>query len=70
MINRKYLVLIAVVAMLAIAGCAGVDDTAQSQEQSEEDISESTGDDVSEIEVGGSYSYEIKATEKRTSSTS
>jgi len=64
MINRKYLVLIAVVAMLAIAGCAGVDDTAQSQEQSEEDISESTGDDVSEIEVGGSYSYEIKATEK------
>ena len=64
MIKRKYLVLIAVVAMLAIAGCAGVDDTAQENQEAEEDISESTGDDVSGVEVGGSYSYEIKATEK------
>jgi len=60
-IKRKHLMLIAVVALIALAGCA---EQGSSQQEASEDISNTTGDDVSEVEVGGSYGYEVRATEK------
>ena len=59
--NRKHLVLIAVVAMIAIAGCSGAQ---TGDDNSGEDLAEDTGEDVSNVETGESYNYEIKITEK------
>lgn len=59
-LKRKHLVLVAVIAMIAIAGCAGQTTNEDAGEQTGED----TGIDVSNVETGESYHYEIKATEK------
>lgn len=58
-LKRKHLVLVAVVAMLALAGCAESDSTSQA-----EDLGNSTGNDISNVTVGSSYQYEVKVTEK------
>jgi hypothetical protein len=50
--------------MLALAGC-GADTTDEEQTpETEENIEESAGDDVGNVDVGESYTYEVKATEK------
>ena len=59
-IKRKHLILLAVVAMIALAGCAGQSD---SKSESEE-LGEDTGNDVANTTLGGSYDYEIRVTEK------
>ena len=59
-IKRKHLILLAVVAMIALAGCAGESD---SKSESEE-LGEDTGNDVANTTLGGSYDYEIRVTEK------
>jgi len=59
-LKRKHLVLVAVIAMVAIAGCA----EQTSNENAGEDVGEGTGIDVSGVETGESYHYEVKATEK------
>jgi len=59
-INRKHLILLAVVAMIALAGCS---DQAQKL-PSGDSLAEDTGEDVSNVETGVSYNYEIKLTEK------
>jgi len=59
-IKRKHIVLFAVIGMIALAGC-----TAEDPQKSQSDkLGESTGNNVTETELGGSYSYEIKVTEK------
>jgi len=60
-LQRKHLVLVAVVAMLSIAGCAGAQ---TSSDNSGDELAEDTGEDVSNVETGESYNYEVKLTEK------
>lgn len=57
--RKKLLGLIVVVAMIAIAGCAG----AQSSESQSEDVEESTGVEANTEDIGESYWYEIGVTE-------
>ena len=59
-INRKHIALFAVIALIALAGCA---DQAQ-EAPSGDDLAEDTGEDVSNVDRGESYNYEIKLTEK------
>jgi len=61
--TKKKFILFAVIGMIALAGCAEVD-TDSTAEQNEKDLAESSGIDTSNVNVGGSYWYEIKATEK------
>lgn len=64
--KRNTLIAIVMVAMLALAGCAGGVDDGTNDEASKqaEDISNSTGESVDGVQVGGSYRYEVKLTEK------
>lgn len=62
-IKRKHLVLIAVIAMVAIAGCAESQQSEQAGENAK-DLEESSGENLEDVAVGGSYQYEIKMTEK------
>jgi len=62
-LKRKHLVLVAVIAMVAIAGCSGAQ-TSNDDSSSGDDLAEDTGEDVSNVETGESYNYEIKLTEK------
>ena len=59
-LKRKHLVLVAVIAMIAIAGCA----EQTTNENAGEGVGDSTGVDVSNVDAGESYHYEIKVTEK------
>jgi hypothetical protein len=52
--------LIAVAAMVAIAGCG----SPQPDEPTGEELSEDTGANVSNVQTGESYHYEVKLTEK------
>jgi hypothetical protein len=58
--QRKHLVLIGVAIMLALAGCNGAADNSGSSEELEED----TNADLEGVEVGSSYWYEVRLTEK------
>lgn len=58
--NRKVIILIAVVGLAALAGCSAIDNN----NPSGEDLSEDTGEDVSDATIGESYQFEIKMTEK------
>jgi len=62
--NRKHLVLVAVIAMIALAGCATDGEPATGDSSGAEDLGNSTGVDVSNVDTGQSYWYEVKATEK------
>jgi len=59
-LKRKHLVVFAVAAMLALAGCAGE----ATNEEAGEDLGNDTGVDVSNVQTGESYHYEVKVTEK------
>lgn len=58
--NRKYIAIIAVVALVALAGCANQTTGSDEGEQ----LAEDTGEDISEVEQGASYAYEVGLTEK------
>lgn len=59
-LKRKHLVLFAVVALIALAGCTDGSESTQQAEQ----LGNDTGNDISNVTVGSSYQYEIKVTEK------
>lgn len=58
--KRTIIIAVALAGMLALAGCAG---EAQNENAGEQ-VGNSTGVDVSGIETGESYYYEVKVTEK------
>ncbi len=57
--NRKHLILFAIAAMVAIAGCG-----AGQPSNSGESLAEDTGQNVTNVQTGESYHYEVKLTEK------
>lgn len=59
-INRKHIALFAVIALIAIAGCADQD---QSAEKADE-LAKDTGNNIENVSLGASYQYEVKMTEK------
>jgi hypothetical protein len=60
--KRKHIALIAVIALIALAGCNQATETSSNKQADE--LANSTGQDVSNVDVGGSYWYEVKVTEK------
>jgi len=58
-ISRKHIALFAVIALIALAGCAENESS-----QAAEELGEDTGNDISNVTVGASYQYEVKVTEK------
>jgi hypothetical protein len=58
--KRKHLMLVAVVAMLILAGCS----TTDSGEAEADEIASDTGSDLENVTIGASYWYEVKMTEK------
>jgi len=57
-LNRTHIVLIALIALVALAGCG------QDNSPTGEQVAEDVGANVSDVQVGGSYSFEVKQTEK------
>lgn len=57
--QRTHLALLVVTSMIVLAGCGGVD----SGEKAEQ-LGEDTGQNISGTELGSSYLYEVKVTEK------
>lgn len=62
--KRKHLILGAVVVMIALAGCAGLDSEGQDAQENADELAEDSGQDLSNVDFGGSYIYEVKLTEK------
>jgi len=60
--NTRILLFVAVV--IIVASAVTVLSSAASAQNSEQELSDATGIDVSGVEAGGSYWYEVKATEK------
>jgi len=58
--TKKIILLVAVVGMIALAGCAAESESSTKAEE----LGNSTGNNVSTVTPGASYQYEIKATEK------
>jgi len=58
-LNRKHIAMFAVIALIALAGCAENESS-----QAAEELGEDTGNDISNVTVGASYQYEVKVTEK------
>ncbi len=56
--NRKLLLTLVAVVLIALAGCA------EDNPDASKDIEEVTGQNVSNVKVGGSYQYEVRLTEK------
>jgi len=61
MIQRKHLILLALVATVALAGCANMNGES---DNTGEELANDTGTDISDTEVGESYIFEIKLTEE------
>jgi len=59
---KKLLIIGAVVAMVALAGCSDLG--GKQAEDNADEIADDAGQDVSDVEFGGSYVYEVKLTEK------
>lgn len=62
--KRQHLILGAVVVMIALAGCAGLDSEGQDAQENADELAEDSGQDLSNVDFGGSYIYEVKLTEK------
>lgn len=62
--KRKHLILGAVVVMIALAGCSGLGNEGQDAQENADQLAEDSGQDLSNVEFGGSYIYEVKLTEK------
>lgn len=60
--NRKHLIIIAVVALAALAGCNSME--GENAQENADKIAEGSGQDLSDVEYGGSYIFEVKMTEK------
>lgn len=60
-LTRKYIVLFAVIGMVALAGCSFGDD---GNNDSGEDLAEDTGTNIEDVDVGESFGFEMKMTEK------
>lgn len=60
--NRKHLILGAVVVMIALAGCSGLE--GKKADENADELADDTGQNLENVEFGGSYVYEIKMTEK------
>lgn len=58
--NRKIIVALGLVALLALSGCSWLNNTGPSGEE----LGSKTGQNVSDVTVGQSYAYEVKLTEK------
>lgn len=59
MTRRQFIIAVAMAALLVFAGCAESGPT-----QEEKDLGNDTGQDVSDIQPGAAYQFEIKLTEK------
>jgi len=57
--SKKVILLLAVVGMIALAGCAESQSTSEAEE-----LGESTGNNIENVNPGASYQYEVKVTEK------
>lgn len=62
--KRKLIIIFALVAMAAIAGCSEFQDKKSSGANSADDIGDETNIDVSGTDIGASYYYEVKVTEQ------
>jgi|APHM01.1.fsa_nt_gi hypothetical protein len=58
-LTRKHVALIAVISLVALAGCGEINN-----DEGAKDIADDTGQNVTNVEPGGSYTYEIRLTEK------
>jgi len=58
--NRKHIALFATVVLIALAGCGEAD----SGSEAADNLAKDTGTNVSNVQLGGSYWFEVKTTEK------